>query len=258
MSERFEDLVEEVDSAHCTANSVEALARSARDALARRIKARDFRLDCVERIVNSVASNAVLRGGGPDLHVNERLNYRFKVFFWDPGFVSAPHQHNTWGITGVLHNGSSVLLYRKEDGPGEVGYLVPPCIHSVGNPGDSISATFHLFSDSADEELRPNDTIWYPKPGGKAPAGKKPRYGVLRGSAEMLARIDDARSLRLLERIFSLGGPHIKLICVKAMAAIDPQRTASRRNEFHASLPDNLHEALHTVLSAASLEAPVY
>ena len=275
MSERLEHLVEEVDRAHATATSIEALARSTRDAVSRRIRAKDFLLDCVDRIVDAVAAASeetpTLRGGGPDLHVNERLRYRFKVFFWAPGFESAPHQHNTWGVTGVLHNRSSVVLYRNEGEPdphgarlvaersisaeaGEVGYLLPPCMHSVGNPGESISATFHVFTDSPDEDQRQNDTVWYPKPGGRSPT-KGPRYNALRGCAEILARIDDARSVQLLERIFGLGGPYVKLVCAKAMAAMDPRWGAARRDHLRASLPDALRE---TLASAGDLQALAY
>ena len=268
-------LVEEVDRAHATAGSIEELARSTRDAVSGRIRGREFLLDCVERIVDSVAAaseeNPTLRGGGPDLHVNGPLRYRFKVFFWAPGFESAPHQHNTWGVTGVLHNRSSVVLYRNEGesdplgarlvperkfsaGAGEVGYLLPPCVHSVGNPGDSISATLHVFTDSAEEDQRQNDTVWYPKPGGKSPT-KGPRYNALRGCAEILAHIDDARSMLLLERIFDLGGPYVKLVCAKAMAAIDPRSAAARGDHFRASLPDALRE---TLASPTDLRALAY
>ena len=123
MSERLEHLIEEVDRAHSTADSVGTLARAAREALTRRIRGRAFLMDCVERIVDSVAAadnaaSAFTRGGGLLLHRDERLCYQFTIFFWAPGFVTAPHQHNTWGVTGVLHNQSSVVLYRRlDDGP---------------------------------------------------------------------------------------------------------------------------------------------
>src|SRR5262249_32090070 len=120
MSERLQDLIEEVDRAHSNAASVEALARSARDALSRRIKGHAFRMDWVAKVLDSVAAadkapSPAARNGGSPMHRNARLCYQFRVFFWAPGFVSAPHQHNTWGVTGVLHNRSSVVLYRRQD-----------------------------------------------------------------------------------------------------------------------------------------------
>ena len=275
MKTGLERLIEQVDLAHEEAASVEALARSVRAALQEHIATPGFALDCLERVL---ASPALADPGpvwrNPPIHANKKLNYKFRVFFWSPGYINWPHQHNTWSVTGVLHNQSSILVYVAADGPrsdqgsfiverqlvaraGEVGYLLPGCTHSVGNPGDSISATFHIFSDSPEEERRRNDTIWYPTPKAENKL-KGRRFKTLRGSAEMLANIGGPRSTRLLNRIFEIGGPKVKLACIKAMTTIDPSLALSRSEEFYASLPASSYEELSALLAAHRSSAQVH
>jgi len=118
MKTGLERLIEQVDLAHQEAASVEALARSVRAALLEHIAIRGFALDCLERVL---ASPALADPGpvwrNPPIHANKELNYKFRVFFWSPGYVNWPHQHNTWSVTGVLHNQSSILVYAAADGP---------------------------------------------------------------------------------------------------------------------------------------------
>lgn len=258
-------LIEQVDLAHERAESVEALAREVRTALRAHIVSPGFRLDCLERMLSSPAlADPELLWGNPPIHADRRLNYQFRTFFWGPGYANSPHRHNTWSVTGVLHNQCSVFIYA-DGGPGsdpesfvlerqlvaragEAGYLLPGCTHSVGNPGDSISATFHVFSVSREEKERDRDTVWYPA---RPPAAgvKNGRYRALRGSTEMLAKIPSPRSLGLLDRILQIGGPRIRLACIKAMTAIDPSHALSRRGEFYALLPASSHEELGAVLA---------
>ncbi len=258
-------LVRQVELAHEGAQSVEALARLVRSALQEHISDPGFILDCLERILLSAAlENPSLPWDNPAIHADGWRNYKFRVFFWRPGYVNSPHRHNTWSVTGVLHEQCSVLIYRAvdeslPDSPrlvvdrqltaraGEVGYLLPGCTHSVGNPGDTISATFHVFSDSAEVQRRRRDTIWYPNAEGALmdrPGFENHRFRTLRGAVAMLAGISDPRSMPLLERLLSLGGPRIKLACIRAMAARDPRGTASRYETFRSLLPPSAHEAL--------------
>jgi len=238
MSSLLEDFIARVDLAHDHPSSVGALASTVRDALHEVLSDDDFKLDCLERILRSPSlGNRKVPWTNPPIYVNDRLNYRFRIFFWLPGFVVAPHRHNTWGVTGVLHERSSVCLYRSEHDAtsgirrliperqfvaraGEAGYLVPPCTHSVGNPGKRVSATFHVFATSIDPEQRRDDTVWYPV--ARAKQADKPRYATLLGSTEMLAGIRSARSIALLERVFRIGDPQIRAASAKALAAIDP------------------------------------
>lgn len=275
MKGELEGLIEQVDLAHERAESVEALARGVRTALRERIVSPGFQLDCLERILSSPAlADPELVWGNPPIHADGRLNYQFRIFFWGPGYANSPHRHNTWSVTGVLHDQCSVFIYAATSGPdsdpesfaverqlvaraGEAGYLLPGCTHSVGNPGDSISATFHIFSMSRDVEQRDNDTIWYPVR--RARGGfKDGRFRALRGSAEMLAKIQSPRSLGLLDRILQVGGPRIRLACIRAMTAIDPSHAQSRRREFYALLPASSHEELGAVLAVDRPSAQVH
>lgn len=267
MKAELEDLIERVGLTHEKAESVEALARGVRTALREHIVSPGFQLDCLERILSSPAlADPQLVWGNPPIHADTRLNYQFRVFFWPPGYGNSPHRHNTWSVTGVLHNQCSVFVYAAASGPssdpesfvvdrrivaraGEVGYLLPGCTHSVGNPGDSISATFHVFSDSREAKERHKDTIWYPARQPSSGVIKDGRYRALRGSVEMLAKIQGPRSLRLLDRIFRMGGPKTRLACVRAMTSIDPSLASSRCGEFYASLPASSHAELGAVLA---------
>jgi hypothetical protein len=266
MKGELELLIEQVDLAHERAESVEALARGVRTALREHILSPGFQLDCLERMLSSPAlADPELMWGNPPIHADRRLNYQFRMFFWGPGYANSPHRHNTWSVTGVLHDQCSVFIYAAAGGPGsdpesfvverrivaragEVGYLLPGCTHSVGNPGDSISATLHVFSDSRDVEQRQKDTIWYPTR--RARGGfKDGRFRALRGSVEMLAKIQSPRSLELLDRILQVGWPRIRLACIRAMTAVDPPHALSRRGEFYALLPASSHEELGAVLA---------
>jgi predicted metal-dependent enzyme (double-stranded beta helix superfamily) len=275
VSARLYSLVDRVEQAHAEAESVAALARSVRDALREHIGDQEFVLDCLERMLNAPGFiDMRRRWTNPPLHADMLLNYKFQVFFWVPGYVNAPHQHNTWSVTGVMHDQCSVFVYRRADTEagaepefiidrrlvaeaGEVGYLLPGCTHSVGNPGRSISCTFHVFSDSQDERDRPRDTIWYPKPGAKGPA-MDPRYKAMFACAGMLGKIRHERSARLLDRIFALGGPRVRLACVRAMMRIDPEKAVSRGEEFYSALPAASHEALAEILTGARSPASVH
>jgi hypothetical protein len=275
MKAELEDLIERVGLTHEKAESVEALARGVRAALREHIVSPGFQLDCLERILSSPElADPELAWGNPPIHADRRLNYKFRVFFWPPGYANSPHRHNTWSVTGVLHNQCNVFIYAAASGPnsdpealvverqlvaraGEVGYLLPGCTHSVGNPGDSISATFHVFSDSREVKERHKDTIWYP--GRQTSAGVKDgRYRTLRGSVAMLAGIRSPRSVRLLDRIFRIGWPKTRLACVRAMTSIDPSLASSRRGEFYASLPASAHEELAAVLAVDRSSAQLY
>lgn len=277
MKAELEDLIERVGLAHETAESVEALARGVRAALREHIVSPGFQLDCLERMLSSPAlADPELVWGNPPIHADRRLNYQFRIFFWGPGYANSPHRHNTWSVTGVLHDQCNVFIYAAGSSPssdpesfvverrivaraGEVGYLLPGCTHSVGNPGDSISATFHVFSASRDVEQRDNDTIWYPTRRAKG-GFKDGRFRALRGSVEMLAKIQSPRSLRLLDRILQVGGPKIRLACIRAITAIDPSHALSRSGEFYALLPASSHEDLGVVLAvdrpSAQLHSP--
>jgi len=265
VSGALQSLIDRIDRSHERAESIEALARSARDAVRERIADPEFALDCLERILYSPALGDMQRRWiNRPVHVSERLNYQFRVFFWAPGYVNRPHRHNTWGVTGVLHEQCSVFLYRVEEAApgdarfhverrlvaeaGEVGYVLPGCTHSVGNPGASISATFHVFSGSQHEEDRAKDTVWYPERGGTGRAAQDHRHKVMFAAAEMLGRIKHERSARLLEHLFPLGGARVKLACAKALARVDPARAASRSPEFYAALPATAHQMLDEVL----------
>lgn len=216
------DFIARVHLACETATSIEALARSVRDALPVHLVDPVFRLDCVERILQRGLLDPDPDWDHPPIHFDRRHCYSLRVFFWLPGYFAPPHQHNTWGATGVLLNEASVRMYRRDEEArrlvlerefaaraGEAGYLLPPCTHSVGNAGGAVCATFHVFSVSPDPAQRRNDTLWHPAPAGE-PA-PEPRRAALLGTAEILKNIKGPRARALRSRLPTLAHDHALL-----------------------------------------------
>ncbi len=111
------------------------------------------------------------RGTGGDWYVAHRYegedhSYSLQVFVWPPGTETKIHDHSCWGVYCCalgsvleeryerLDDGSRLdhahlkkiwqLLWSREDGassvlPNDGG------IHRVGNPGDSVAISVHLY-----------------------------------------------------------------------------------------------------------------
>ncbi len=84
---------------------------------------------------------------------------------WGPGDHTGPHNHQTWGMIGVIGNAIQETRYRRvDDGeredfvqlerdrttlvkPGEVSLLVPETdeIHRMDNPTDRSTVEIHVY-----------------------------------------------------------------------------------------------------------------
>src|SRR5262245_57665916 len=99
----FERFLRQLDALVGSSSDTRSLVLAVRQLVRSSLLDQQFRLDCVERVLNTLASS----GHGPrfpTVHRNERLRYCVRVFHWPPGAASTPHTHGHWTVTGVLHN----------------------------------------------------------------------------------------------------------------------------------------------------------
>ena len=102
----------------------------------------------------------------------DRFN-RFVVLslVWNPGQATPIHDHDCWGIMGVMENQLEEVPYeRLDDGSrtdyaelreregalveeGQIGELLPPYheIHRIGNVSDKPSISIHIYGRDLDE-----------------------------------------------------------------------------------------------------------
>lgn len=139
--------------------------------------------ECVQGVIRSlqkVMSNPELlpqdlRRAIQDGHHDGRVytspeNKFFVQFFvWPPHAKTPVHDHNTWGVMGILHNQLEITEYHLKPteqngrydisekdnyvaGPGSIAYVTYPDdeIHLVQNPSDDYSYSLHIYGDELD------------------------------------------------------------------------------------------------------------
>lgn len=91
------------------------------------------------------------------LHRAPRFNVTAVV--WRPGDTAGPHNHETWGVIGVVDNEIQETRYRHtpgggleakgvtRHGPGAVSCLVPPGdeVHAMHNPTERDTLEIHVY-----------------------------------------------------------------------------------------------------------------
>jgi len=86
---------------------------------------------------------------------------------WGPGDYAAPHDHQTWGMIGVMSNEIHETRFRRLDDrsredfaqlekigpsvvkPGQISLLIPveDDIHEMRNPSDQLTVEIHVYGD---------------------------------------------------------------------------------------------------------------
>ena len=119
-------------------------------------------------VQNPSAIPAPFRGRGPDggrgrfmLHRAPRFNVT--AVTWRPGDRAAAHNHDTWGVIGVVDNEIEETRYRVVEvsgggaaltvwsvtrhGPGAISRLVPPDdeVHAMYNPTGRDTLEIHVY-----------------------------------------------------------------------------------------------------------------
>ncbi len=96
------------------------------------------------------------------VYKSEEHGYYIQFFAWPPGCKSPVHNHNTWGLMGIMHNCLHVTEYDLElEGDsfkvknsesfdahaGAIAYLTSPDneIHCVRNNSDEMSYSLHIY-----------------------------------------------------------------------------------------------------------------
>jgi predicted metal-dependent enzyme (double-stranded beta helix superfamily) len=210
----------------------------------------DFRLECIEHVLDSIDSwsDTVNPWNAPPILNHEEMIYSIRIVYWPAFYENNPHQHKTWGLTGVFHNNLDVNTYELLDNPkrlkkernitalfGDVGYLVPGCIHNVNNPSDYLSASIHVFNNLPGIVNPEENAIWYPSPR---------RHNLSRGLIDRaltvcLASANSVQSLKarnIIDRIYGMSSDSIKYLAIKSLFAFDRAAARQRFNELELRL----------------------
>lgn len=222
--------------------SQDSTARAVRSLLRRSLTSQPFRLDCAEVSLASMREAPGSPWHNPPLDEDDEFAFHLRLFFWSPGFANQAHRHDEWTVTGVVHNTLTFMTYAETPSgleverriravAGEVGYISSPCIHNVANESDRASVSLHVFSGvkstGAAHRLSQSDGA-IPTRVPETPN----RHLALRSLIEVASLIESPRRLPILDRIFKLGDPAIKLAAAKAIAPLDPELGAERLYEL--------------------------
>lgn len=231
-----------------------------------------FVLDCIDQAMSAMVP-PFSSWTNPPIFDDDELECSIRLIYWPPHYSNSPHEHTCWTITGVLSNELTFTIYRRNTAlsglefavdrellgrPGEVGYILPPCIHRVSNHSDSPSISLHVFSgpkvevaSAFGEVYMRGQTIWY----GSEVTRELPLVFTLNYALQALIILLDSiiseRSLDLLDRIFQFADLSSRLACAKAIGRQDPIRAGHRLLELANLCCDEDAIRLRTI--AASL-----
>ena len=243
----FTAFLEELDHFVDPTKDLKETVYAVRHALICALKNPRFGLACIERVLAGLEPGED-KFQYPNIHYNPTLGYSVSVFHWPSGLANAPHRHDTWTVTGVLHNSlrfntyeidpkQSVLMPGKriDARSGDVGYICTPCIHNVENSTAAPSLSLHIFnysqvaSDAGEFVEYPMEgTVPQPKGDASAEMDETMREYILASYATIIGAQTHPDSLPLLDRILRLGRARARFLAVKAMAGIDPLYAADR------------------------------
>jgi predicted metal-dependent enzyme (double-stranded beta helix superfamily) len=247
-----------------------------RNMLADALRCDAFVLDCIDRATSTI-TDAVGSWTNPPIFDDDSIACSVRLIFWPPNYSNHPHEHTFWTVTGVVFNELTFTTYRRNvtstglefnidktfsGKRGEVGYILPPCIHSVGNQSLDSSISLHVFSGpkgpvgpgiSAPHER--GRTIWYEADGLTAMPERSSIGDAIGTLIMVLDSIPGQRTLGLLDRIFAAGGLRAKLACAKAIGKRDPRRAADRLLDLGA-LCSEVDRVRLTTLANSLLRLP--
>ncbi|MBJ9739618.1 hypothetical protein I5523_08180 [Acinetobacter oleivorans] len=222
-----------------SSKDISELVSLVRETVAEAVVDQVFIRECVDYTLRNV-DNFMITGNYSPLYVDSKNNWRMALFLWNPKSENEPHQHNTWSVSGVVHNQLEVKLFDKKDGnvieksvlhaqEGQTGYLIPPCIHALRNPSEkNFTVTLHVFCDSELIEQRNYDTIWF---GENDPRiNPNPKSRVVRDLMScllLIGKLATAIQFPLLEKVFFLGNVSVKLAVYKRMVVLDLNNSKS-------------------------------
>lgn len=194
-----------------------------RDLLKDALSDDNFRLNCITHVLNSIDSwsDEINPWNAPPIISHENMIYSVRIVYWPAFYENNPHKHKTWGVTGVFHNQLDVNTYEFLDNPrrlkrerkitassGDVGYLLPGCVHNVNNPSHELSSSIHVFNNLPGIENSEENAIWYP-----APRRHKLTLGLvdraLTTCLTVANSIKSKQAQEIIERIYVMSPDHI-------------------------------------------------
>jgi predicted metal-dependent enzyme (double-stranded beta helix superfamily) len=221
-----------------------------RDLLKSSLATDNFRLACIEHVLDSIEgwSDSAKPWNAPPIFNHEEMIYSIRIVYWPAFYGNNPHQHKTWGLTGVFHNNLDVNTYELLDNPkrlkkerkitasfGEVGYLIPGCIHNVNNPSHELSASIHIFNNLPGIENSEENAIWYPSPR---------RHNLSCGLIDRALTVcllsassmQSQKAQAIIRRIYNMSSDNVKLLAIKSLYAFDRAMAREQFNQFELSL----------------------
>ncbi|MFZ3068354.1 MAG: hypothetical protein WA253_09420 [Gammaproteobacteria bacterium] len=210
----------------------------------------EFKLACIDEIISGIylAKSERLEWVSPAIIECPELNYSIRVVYWPAFYENNPHKHKTWSVTGVFHNKLNVHTYALLEDPirlkreriiaanaGESGYLLPGCIHSVGNPSYEVSASIHIFNNLPGIENSEDNAIWYPSPR---------KHNLANGLLErafsvclsMLSEIGSPKALDLIDKIYFIAPMQTKLCALNNLINTHPDYAILKIKELEMDL----------------------
>ena len=221
--------------------------RLVRQRLIDAIRDETFTLDCLEEAIDAIQPH--LSGWINPPIVNDEVNAcSVRLIYWPPHFLNSAHEHTFWTVTGVFSNALTFRTYFPNKGQngqfqvdreikgkrGEVGYILPPCIHTVGNEADTPSISIHVFSGPklSENSFERGRTTWHPTEGSPDPSPMFTLTHAFQSMIALLGSLENPRSLDLLDRIFAVASAPTRLACAKAIARRDKVRAGHRLLEL--------------------------
>ncbi len=161
----LENLIQDLDRITRVENSPKKIVAEAKPLLAKLVQ----RPDCIESKFKKRGATAY---GRYMLHRAPRFNVTAIV--WGPGDNAKAHNHDTWGLVGVVENEIQETRFRRRDDgsnpdsadlevtavlknlAGMVSYLVPPHddIHEMNNVTQRDTVEIHVYGKDLTEMPR--------------------------------------------------------------------------------------------------------
>jgi predicted metal-dependent enzyme (double-stranded beta helix superfamily) len=210
--------------------------------LANALRDTRFVLDCADAATSAIVSSVQSSTwDNPPIVDDDESQFSVRLIYWPAGSRNSPHRHTFWTVTGVLSNELSFRTYAEPsaDGAplvrqrefrgraGDVGIIVPPCIHEVSNPSRTPSISVHVFSGPKVLGVEANryergSTTWFDEKGNFDDGAERTASDIFGALIALLDTVADPRAAGILERLFAVADISAKLACTKAIARLDP------------------------------------
>lgn len=223
-----------------------------RDILKNSLSDREFRISCVTAVIRSIQewSDENKLWNAPPLITDVTNNYSLRMIYWPSYFDVNPHEHKTWGVTGIFQNEVDVNIFELHDGPprrlkktntiiarqGEVGYVQSGCIHNISNNTGQLASTLHIFNNLPGVDNPEENAIWYPSPR-KFNISSELKNIALSSCLSTLKELSLVETVNLINDIYTLGSRSVKFQAIDVLCTVNP---AMARSLFDGLCFDNL------------------